>query len=111
MTAGLSEWDYYWRNVLVDECRKRDPRAFTGKNKLRYATHLNLGPATPGVSLLNGVMLLVDTSREKVVLAAFPAWTQPTRLARTDAEREDLDALEGSQLPRPTMWRSRSFPD
>ena len=92
MTAGLSEWDYYWRNVLVDECRKRDPRAFTGKNKLRYAMHLNLGSATPGVYLTNGVMLLVDTSREKVVLAAFPAWTDPTRLARTDAEREDLDA-------------------
>lgn len=37
-------------------------------------------------------MLLVDTSREKVVLAVFPSWSEPTRLARTDAEREDLRA-------------------
>ena len=112
MTAGLSEWGYYWRNVLVDECRKRDPRAFTGKNKLRFATQLNLDPATIDVSLVNGVMLLVDTTREKVVLAAFPAWSGATRLARTDAERKDLDArgesaakannLEIKELPSPT---------
>jgi len=64
----------FWRAVLVEDCRKSTPAAFTGRNLLRpfQALHTQHGV------VLDQIMMLVDVPRERVIIAAFPSFIGPT---------------------------------
>lgn len=88
---NLQEWGTYWRNALVSEIRKKDPLAFSGPNKFRFAYQGPTDPlSTVHITFQNGVLALVDGPRDAVVLAAFPMWLGPTRIANTDPDRAAL---------------------
>lgn len=86
----LQQWGTGWRQLLVDELRKTDPEAFTGPNKLRFAFQgptEHTAPLGASLTFENGVMVLSDTPRDKIVLAAFPMWMGPLRPVVTPTER------------------------
>ncbi|WP_240423919.1 TM2 domain-containing protein [Microbacterium halotolerans] len=70
---GVSSWtahSEYWRSAIVDEARKFDSSAFTGRNLMRVFNALH----TQRGVVLEPVMVLIDVPRERVVLAAFPGF-------------------------------------
>ena len=64
----------FWRGVIVAECRKSDPSAFTGRNLLSSFVALH---SVEGV-VLDLILMLIDVPRERIAIAAFPSFIGPT---------------------------------